>query len=70
MKKAMLLKTAIAVAIAAPLLASAESQLAVGSGAATARLDFRVVIPRVLFLAVGTGNAALTGNTTVAGKAV
>jgi hypothetical protein len=65
MKKAMLLKTAIAVALAAPLLASAESQLTAGAGVASARLDFRVVIPRVLFLAVGTGNAALTGNTTV-----
>jgi hypothetical protein len=63
MKKALLLKTALAVALAAPLLASAESQLTVGAGAASARLDFRVVIPRVLFLAVGTGAAGLATNT-------
>lgn len=65
MKKALILKTALAVALATPMLASAESQLTVGAGTASARLDFRVVIPRVLFLAVGTGNAALTNNSTV-----
>ncbi len=59
MKKALLLRTALAVALATPLLASAESQLVTGAGVASARLDFRVVIPRVLFLAVGTGAAGL-----------
>jgi len=65
MKKALLLKTALAVALATPLLASAESQLTVGTGTAAARLDFRVIIPRVLFLAVGTGAAGFTSNTTI-----
>ncbi|MEZ5706440.1 MAG: hypothetical protein R3E56_14915 [Burkholderiaceae bacterium] len=59
-----LAKSAIALAIAAPLMASAESQLTIGSGSASADLNFRVVIPRVLFLAVGTGAAGLTTNTT------
>ena len=46
-------------AIATPMLAHAESstQSVVGVGAlsATARLDFRITIPKVLFLRVGTG---------------
>jgi hypothetical protein len=58
--KALLLKTTLALALATPLLASAESQLVTGTGAgtgaATARLDLRVVIPRVLYLGVGTGS--------------
>jgi hypothetical protein len=64
-KKSIFLKSAIALALATPLLASAESQLTIGAGAAAARLDFRVIIPRVLFLAVGTGSAALTTDATV-----
>jgi len=64
-KKALLLKTSLALAVAAPLMASAESQL-VSSGNAAASLDFRVIIPRVLFLGVGAGAAespaALTPN--------
>lgn len=60
-----LLKSALALALATPLLASAESQLTIGTGTAAAKLDFRVVVPRVLFLAVGTGAAGLTTNTTV-----
>lgn len=58
-------KSALALAMATPMLASAESQLTVGTGGATARLNFQVVIPRVLFLAVGTGNATLANNATV-----
>lgn len=60
-------RSAVALAMAAPLLASAESQLTIGTGSANARLDFRVVVPRVLFLGVGTGAAAATpaNNTTV-----
>ena len=54
MKKALLLKTTLALALATPLLASAESQL-VTAGKAQAALDFRVIIPRVLFLGVGAG---------------
>lgn len=55
-KKALFIHTAVALALAAPLLAHAESELVSGSGSATARLDLRVVIPRVLFLGVGTGS--------------
>lgn len=65
MKKALLLKSSLALALAAPLLASAESELVVGAGVADARLDFRVIIPRVLFLAVGTGSTGNTTNTTI-----
>ncbi len=63
MKKALLLKSALALALVTPLLASAESQLVTGAGNASARLDFRVVVPRVLFLSVGTGAAYTTNNT-------
>jgi hypothetical protein len=61
-KKALLLKSTLALALATPLLASAESQLVNGAGSATARLDFRVIIPRVLFLGVGAGSATLANN--------
>lgn len=53
-------KTFMRVALAAmtaallPFWAKAESNLTVGAGTATARLDFRVIIPRVLMLQVGT----------------
>jgi len=49
-----------------PLLASAESNLQTGAGAltATARLDFRITVPKVLFLQVGTG-ASMTTNATI-----
>ncbi|MDO9149530.1 hypothetical protein [Hydrogenophaga sp.] len=57
MKKSLFVKTAVALALTAPLLASAESQLVTGADSATARLDLRVVIPRVLFLGVGAGAA-------------
>jgi hypothetical protein len=59
MKKTLFLKTALAIALVMPLLASAESALTVGPGAATARLDFRVVIPRVLLLQVGDVGAGI-----------
>lgn len=65
MNKSLILKSAIALALAAPLLASAESALTIGGGSAAARLNFQVVIPRVLYLAVGTGNAALADNGTI-----
>lgn len=65
MNKSLILKSAIALALAAPLLASAESQLVIGAGTASADLNFRVVVPRVLFLAVGTGAAGLATNTAV-----
>lgn len=67
MKNSLLLRSALALAMATPLLASAESQLISGAGNAAARLDFRVIVPRVLFLGVGTGAAAATpaNNTTI-----
>ncbi|PKO41396.1 MAG: hypothetical protein CVU30_13920 [Betaproteobacteria bacterium HGW-Betaproteobacteria-3] len=65
MRKNLIVKTAVALALAAPLLASAESQFVVGTGSASAKLDFRVVIPRVLFLGVGTGAAVLSTTGTV-----
>ncbi|MFC0676339.1 hypothetical protein ACFFGH_00560 [Lysobacter korlensis] len=55
---------AAAVLATAPLAARAESDFVNGSGDASARLDFRVTIPRVLFLRVGTG-ADATDNTNV-----
>ena len=65
MKKSLLLKSTLALALATPLMASAESQLTVGTGSAVARLDFRVIVPRILFLGVGTGAATLATNTTI-----
>src|SRR3546814_12911547 len=37
------------------LAANAESQYVDGSGSASADLDFQIIIPRILFLRVGTG---------------
>ena len=61
MKKALLLKTAAALALATPMVSMAESQLAAqgANSTASARLNIRVVIPRVLFLGVGAGAGAL-----------
>ena len=53
-----LLKAAVAVAVAAPLFANAESAFTTGAGSpitASARLDFSITIPKILFLQVGTG---------------
>ena len=62
-------KTAIALALVTPLLASAESAITTGAGTITAnaRLDFRIIVPKVLFLAVGSGAAGttLTANGTI-----
>lgn len=62
--KKLLLVTALAAI--APLVAQAESNFttAAGTQSATARLDFRVVVPKVLFLQVGTGTN-LANNATV-----
>src|SRR3990167_8561083 len=51
--KSLILKSALALALATPLMASADSQVVVGTGSAAANLDFRVVIPRILLLQVG-----------------
>lgn len=59
--------TSIAVAAAMPMAAHAESNFQTGAGTpltATARLDFQVTIPKVLFLQVGAG-ALNTTNATV-----
>lgn len=64
MKKALLLKTSLVLALATPLLASAESQLVAGTGTATARLNLQVVIPGFIALKVGTG-AILSNTNTV-----
>lgn len=53
-----LLKAAVAIAVAAPLFANAESAFTTGAGTpitASAHLDFQIVIPKILFLQVGTG---------------
>ncbi|MGZ5032795.1 MAG: hypothetical protein ACXWAC_06315 [Usitatibacter sp.] len=62
-----LIKSAVALALAAPLLASAESQFTTGAGSpitASARLDFQITIPKILFLQVGTGTA-MAANATI-----
>lgn len=64
MKAKNLSKIALAVALAVPAIAAAESQWVVGPGNAQARLDFQITIPRVLYFQVGAG-AFGTNNTTV-----
>jgi hypothetical protein len=55
--KNLILKAAVVLAIAAPMIASAESQFSTGAGAlaASAKVDFTITVPKVLFLQVGTG---------------
>lgn len=55
-KKSLVALSVIA-AVSTPMLANAESSTQTGAGAltATSRLDFRITIPKVLFLRVGTG---------------
>lgn len=51
---------AVAAAVAAPLSAHAESDINTVSAAgqsASARLNFRVTVPKIIFLQVGTGTA-------------
>ncbi len=51
-----LLATALLAAV--PLMANAESQFTTGAGTpitASAKLDFQITIPKILFLQVGTG---------------
>jgi len=55
---------ASAVSLAAlPSLALAESDIVSGAGTASAKLDFQITIPRVLFLQVGTGTFGVDGST-------
>ena len=65
------LRAAIALAVAAPLIAQAESSLASGTGAAsigaTAHLDFQVTIPKVIWFAdIATAVASNTSATPLA----
>lgn len=54
-----------ALACTAPFLAHAESTFVTGTtGSTTAHVDFTIVIPRILFLQVGTGTS-LANNTAV-----
>jgi hypothetical protein len=56
--RSIVLKSAVALALAAPMLAGAESNFTTGAGSpitANARLDFQITIPKILFLQVGTG---------------
>ncbi len=57
---------AAAALVFAPMTSHAESNISTGNTAltATARLDFRVTVPKVLFLQVGTGTS-LAANGTV-----
>lgn len=67
MKNSLFVKTAVALALAAPLLASAESQLVTGTATAgpgaQARLNFRIEIPAFIALKVGTGDILSNDNT-------
>lgn len=68
MNKFVLRAVSIAAGLAAlslPMSAIAESSNVIGAGpqSASARVDFRVVIQRVLFLQVGTGTAAANNAT-------
>ncbi len=66
MKPSVALKTLAGVAaLALPLLASAESNVQTGAATAapgaTAHVDFSIVIPKILYLRVGTGSSYTTG---------
>jgi hypothetical protein len=66
--KTNLLKAAVLAAlVAAPMLSNAESTFTTGAGSpitASAKLDFQIVIPKILFLQVGTGTN-MAANATV-----
>jgi len=51
-----------AAAVAAPMLATAESNFQTGAGAltATAHVDFQITIPKFLFVRVGTGTGSIS----------
>lgn len=69
--KQILLFGVIAAAFAAPMAVQAESTTinpAISGSAATAKLDFTIVIPSVLYVRIGTGNGiGAANNTTVDG---
>ena len=62
MRTSLFIKSVLAAAaIAAPMLATAESNVQTGAGAltATAHVDFQITIPKFLFLRVGTGTGSI-----------
>jgi hypothetical protein len=64
MKTSMALKTLLgAASLALPLMALAESNVQTGAGplTTTAHVDFSIVIPKILYLRVGTGSTYTTG---------
>jgi hypothetical protein len=66
-----LLKAAVAVAVAAPLFANADSAFTTSGASpytAAAHLDFSITIPKFLFLQVGTGTN-MAANATINGIA-
>lgn len=62
-----LAKLALAIALAVPAVASAESAFSSGATplSASARLNFQITIPRVLYLQVGTGGPFPAVDTTI-----
>src|SRR5437660_11335677 len=71
MKTSMALKSLLgAGALLLPLMASAESNVQTGTATAapgaTAHVDFSIVIPKILYLRVGTGSAYTSGTLTSA----
>jgi hypothetical protein len=63
MRTSVFIKSVLAAAaVAAPMLATAESNVQTGAGAltATAHVDFQITIPKFLFLRVGTGTGSIT----------
>lgn len=67
MKRSLNCIAAVCIAAALPLSALAESSFKTGTAplSTTAKLDFQVKIPSILFLRVGAGPAGLDDNTTV-----
>jgi hypothetical protein len=64
MRTSVFIKSVLAAAaVAAPMLATAESNFQTGAGAltATAHVDFQITIPKFLFLRVGTGTGTAAG---------
>ncbi len=64
MRTSVFIKSVLAAAaVAAPMLATAESNFQNGAGAltATAHVDFQITIPKFLFLRVGTGTGTAAG---------
>jgi hypothetical protein len=64
MRTSLFIKSVLAAAaVAAPMLATAESNVQTGAGAltATAHVDFQITIPKFLFVRVGQGTGTATG---------